>query len=144
MISILRRQNQDEYSGDVAGDGDGDHQMVRMNIFQERAFWDVYRPPPGQLSTTELDIKKMLVNLNECVNICIIKDIPGCLSSSRIISPFWYAQLMTTGTDWTMSLGCAKIPPRCPEKRSLPAGIDLTQGAFLPGSIVLAGWQYQY
>ena len=69
MTSILRRQHQDEYSGDVAGDGDGHHQMVRKNIFQERAFWDVYRPPPGQLSTTELDIKKMLVNLNECVNI---------------------------------------------------------------------------
>ena len=43
--------------------------LLRLNIGQERAFWDVYRPPPGQLSTTELDIKKMLVNLNECVNI---------------------------------------------------------------------------
>ena len=40
-----------------------------MNIFQERAFWDVYRPPPGQLSTTELDIKKMLVNLNISLSI---------------------------------------------------------------------------
>ena len=26
---------------------------------QERAFWDVYRPPPGQVNTTEMDIKKM-------------------------------------------------------------------------------------
>ena len=26
---------------------------------QERAFWDVYRPPPGQINTTEMDIKKM-------------------------------------------------------------------------------------
>ena len=24
---------------------------------QERAFWDLHRPPPGQLSTTEMDIK---------------------------------------------------------------------------------------
>ena len=26
---------------------------------QERAFWDVYRPPPGCVNTTELDIKKV-------------------------------------------------------------------------------------
>ena len=26
---------------------------------QERAFWDVYRPPPGHVNTTEMDIKKM-------------------------------------------------------------------------------------
>ena len=43
----------------------------RTNIDQERAFWDVYRPPPGQLSTTELDIKKMFVNLNICLNISL-------------------------------------------------------------------------
>ena len=43
---------------------------IRRNIGQERAFWDVYRPPPGQLSTTELDIKKMLVNL---INNLVIK-----------------------------------------------------------------------
>ena len=31
----------------------------------------------------------------------------------------------TPGIDWTMSLGCARIPPRCQEKRSLLAGILL-------------------
>ncbi len=28
-------------------------------LLQERAFWDVYRPPPGCINTTELDIKKV-------------------------------------------------------------------------------------
>ena len=32
---------------------------------------------------------------------------------------------MTPGIDWTMSLACARIPPRCQEKRSLLAGILL-------------------
>ena len=32
---------------------------------------------------------------------------------------------MTPGIDWTMSLGCARIHPRCQEKRSLQAGILL-------------------
>ena len=29
---------------------------------QERAFWDLHRPPPGQLSTTEMDIKVQWYN----------------------------------------------------------------------------------
>ena len=36
-----------------------DKQERKILDSQERAFWDVYRPPPGQVNTTEMDIKKM-------------------------------------------------------------------------------------
>ena len=36
-----------------------DKQERKILDSQERAFWDVYRPPPGQVNTTETDIKKM-------------------------------------------------------------------------------------
>lgn len=36
-----------------------DKQERKILDTQERAFWDVYRPPPGQINTTEMDIKKM-------------------------------------------------------------------------------------
>lgn len=29
---------------------------------QERAFWDVFRPPPGCVNTTELDVRKVMRN----------------------------------------------------------------------------------
>jgi len=46
-----------------------DKQERKILDTQERAFWDVYRPPPGQLSTTELDIKKMY-RLNHVFSMC--------------------------------------------------------------------------
>jgi len=46
-----------------------DKQERKILDTQERAFWDVYRPPPGQLSTTELDIKKMY-RLNHVFGLC--------------------------------------------------------------------------
>lgn len=46
-----------------------DKQERKILDTQERAFWDVYRPPPGQLSTTELDIKKMY-RLNHVFGMC--------------------------------------------------------------------------
>ena len=36
-----------------------DKQERKILDTQERAFWDVYRPPPGCINTTELDIKKV-------------------------------------------------------------------------------------
>ena len=36
-----------------------DKQERKILDSQERAFWDVYRPSPGQVNTTETDIKKM-------------------------------------------------------------------------------------
>ena len=36
-----------------------DKQERKILDTQERAFWDVYRPPPGCVNTTELDIKKV-------------------------------------------------------------------------------------
>ncbi|XP_040572947.1 regulator of G-protein signaling 7 isoform X2 [Lepeophtheirus salmonis] len=36
-----------------------DKQERKILDTQERAFWDVYRPPPGSVNTTELDIKKV-------------------------------------------------------------------------------------
>ena len=39
---------------------------------------------------------------------------------------------MTPGIDWTMSLACARIPPRCQEKRSLLAGILLVWYCYCP------------
>ncbi|CAB4068429.1 RGS [Lepeophtheirus salmonis] len=36
-----------------------DKQERKILDTQERAFWDVYRPPPGSVNTTDLDIKKV-------------------------------------------------------------------------------------
>ena len=36
-----------------------DKQERKIFDTQEQAFWDVYRPPPGCINTTELDIKKV-------------------------------------------------------------------------------------
>lgn len=36
-----------------------DKQERKILDTQERAFWDVYRPPPGCVNTTDLDIKKV-------------------------------------------------------------------------------------
>ena len=36
-----------------------DKQERKILDTQERAFWDVYRPPPGSINTTEMEIKKV-------------------------------------------------------------------------------------
>jgi len=40
---------------------------------QERAFWDLHRPQPGQINTTELDIK-VILRLNHIFGVCSEED----------------------------------------------------------------------
>ena len=50
-----------------------DKQERKILDTQERAFWDVYRPPPGCINTTELDIKK----------VCKLQNSPPALDDLR-------------------------------------------------------------
>ena len=53
-----------------------DKQERKILDTQERAFWDVYRPPPGCINTTELDIKK----------VCKLQNTPPTLDDLRYVT----------------------------------------------------------
>ena len=57
-----------------------DKQERKILDTQERAFWDVYRPPPGCINTTELDIKK----------VCKLQNTPPAADNLRYRTVFYF------------------------------------------------------
>ena len=62
-----------------------DKQERKILDTQERAFWDVYRPPPGCINTTELDIKK----------VCKLQNSPPALDDLRYVNTVMLSQCYT-------------------------------------------------